>query len=100
MKLAIVSQNIQGLNSGPKTNIVPNYFRNLLRDTDIICLQELKLRGSKLQAIQNLMWAGAKFYGVEAQVVYNNDMNMDGVGSGGVGTWIAPQIAHLIHSSG
>ena len=50
MKLTIVSQNVQGMNDGTKTDVIRNYYRPLLCELDVVCLQELKLRGAQLQA--------------------------------------------------
>lgn len=83
-----------------KKDIVQHYFRSLMREVDIVCLQELKLRGFKFQALDNFLWLGAKFLGQEAQIAYNNDHNEDGAGSGGLGMWIAPPLVHLICDSG
>lgn len=55
MRLAILSQNVQGINDMGKLHLVQNYFRNLLYTVDIICFQETKLRGLKLQNINNIM---------------------------------------------
>lgn len=83
MKLAILSQNIQGMNDANKVGVVQNYFRSHLHETDIICLQETKLRGAKHAALKDLMWRGAGFFGQEASPAYNNEANPDGAGSGG-----------------
>ena len=100
MKITTLSQNVQGLNNQAKVDLVQDYFRRHLRETEIICFQELKLRGVKFQALHKLMWAGATFFGQEAQVAYNNDANEDGAGSGGIGMWVTPSMSHLIHSDG
>lgn len=88
------------MNARLKINLVRNYYRNYLCDVDIICAQELNLRGAKLEAVHNIFWPGANFFGIEVQVAYNNEDNADGARSGGIGIWLAPRLSHLIHSSG
>lgn len=67
---------------------------------DILCFQETKLRGDKLQGVQHLLWQGAEFFGIEARMGYNNDHNANGAGSGGVCMWISPKLVHLIGEKG
>lgn len=100
MKVSIISQNLQGLNDDNKWKKVQDYYRRHLGSVDIICTQETKIRGMKFSSLPNLFWQGAKFYGCEAQVAYNNEMRDDGAGCGGIGMWISPKIAHLVHSQG
>ena len=100
MKIAILHQNVQGLNKKTKVEVVKNYYRRYLSSTEIICFQEHKLRGARLQAIADLTWQGAGFFNQEAKVAYDNTNNEDGAGSGGLSIWIAPKLIHLICDSG
>ena len=100
MKIAILHQNVQGFNEKAKVEVIENYYRRHLGTTEVVCFQEHKLRGARLQAILDLMWQGASFLSEEAKVAYNNASNEDGAGSGGIGMWIAPKLTHLICDSG
>ena len=100
MKVTIIHQNVQGLNDKAKLEVIKNYYRRHLGGAEIICFQEHKLRGARLQATSGLMWQGASFFSQEAKVAYNNESNDDGAGSGGLGMWIAPKLTHLICDSG
>lgn len=75
MKLQIYSQNLQGVNSVDASLKVRNYYFNHIRQADVICFQEHKLRGNKLQDFGSKVWRNAKYYGCEASVGYNH---MDG----------------------
>ena len=100
MKIAIIHQNVQGLNEKAKVDVIKNYYRRHLGSTEIVCFQEHKLRGTRLQATSDIMWKGAGFFSQEAKVAYNNDSNEDGAGSGGISMWIAPKLLYLICESG
>ena len=100
MKLAILHQNVQGLNEKVKVEVIKNYYRRHLGSTEIICFQEHKLRGARLQTIAAMMWRGAGFFNQEAKVAYNNESNADGTGSGGISMWITPKLLHLVCDSG
>ena len=100
MKIAILHQNVQGLNEKTKVEVLKNYYRRHLGSVEIACFQEHKLQGVQLQAISDIMWKGAGFFSQEAKVAYNNDSNVDGVGSRGTCMWIAPKLVHLICESG
>ena len=100
MKIAILHQNVQGLNEKAKVDVIKNYYRRHMGSTEIICFQEHKLRRNRLQAISDIMWKGAGFFSQEAKIAYNNERNDDGAGSGGISMWIAPKLLHLICESG
>ena len=51
MKLLIITQNLQGLNDEAFTNVVRNYYRNHIGNIEIMCFQEHKLRGVKLDKL-------------------------------------------------
>jgi hypothetical protein len=59
MKITIISQNLQGMNDDGFVDLVQNYYRNHLRDIEILCFQEHKLRGAKLLALKDRIWRGA-----------------------------------------
>lgn len=63
---------------------------------DLLCFQEHKLRGARLDSLKDKIWAQATFYGQEASVGYNNLVDDVGAGCGGVCMWVAPGIQHLI----
>ena len=83
MKIAILHQNVQGLNEKANVEVIKNYYKRHLGSTEVVCFQEHKLQGARLQAISGLMWQGAGFFSQEAKVAYNNASNEDGAGSGG-----------------
>ena len=62
MIVSLLSQNVQGLNDSEKLDTVKNYYKSHLRKVDVICVQELKLRGDRLYAIKDTMWQGAVFF--------------------------------------
>ena len=99
MKITTISQNVQGLNDSSKVDIIRNYYRTLLLETDVICFQEHKLWGDKLQAA-HIMWNGARFFGIEAQIAYNHNQGDARAESGGIGMWVAPQLVPPIHVEG
>ena len=100
MRIAILHQNVQGLNEKAKVEVIKNYYRRHLGSIEVICFQEHKLRGARLQAISGIMWQGAGFFSQEAKIAYNNKSNEDGASSGGTSMWIAPKLMHLICDSG
>ena len=100
MKIAILHQNVQGLNEKVKVEVIKNYYRRHLGNTKIVCFQEHKLRGARLQTIATMMWRDADFFSQEAKVAYNNESNADGAGSGGISMWITPKLLHLVCDSG
>jgi exonuclease III len=100
MKLALISQNVQGLNDQAKVDMVQHYFRNHTRSLEILCFQEHKLRGTKICELGNRIWREAEFMFQEAVVAYNNSAMSSGAGSGGVCMWLAPTIRHLINAQG
>ena len=100
MRIAILHQNVQGLNEKAKVEVIKNYYRRHLGSTEVICFQEHKLQGARLQAISGIMWQGAGFFNQEAKIAYNYKSNEDGVGSRGISMWIAPKLMHLIYDSG
>jgi exonuclease III len=53
MKITILSQNLQGINNPSKVDIVSNYFRPFLASVDILCFQEHRLRGARLEALKD-----------------------------------------------
>ena len=99
MKITILHQNVKGLNEKAKVEVVKNYYKRYLGNTEVICFQEHKLRGAQLQAIKDLTWQGAGFFNQEAKVAYNNTNNVDGAGNGGLSMWIATKLVHLICDS-
>lgn len=93
-------QNAQGLNDALKLGVVRHYFRPLFGGLEVLCFQEHRLRGAKLEALKNSFWPQAKFFGCEAAVGFGHDVGDVGAGTGGVCMWIAPHIAHLVSASG
>ena len=79
MKIAILPQNVQGLNEKTKVEVLKNCYRRHLGSIEIVCFQEHKLQGARLQAISDILWRRAGFFSQEAKVAYNNDSNEDGV---------------------
>lgn len=61
MKLAFITQNVQGLNDSYKVDVVSNYFRKLVAGLDVLCFQEHRLRGQKLQDLHNRIWRNSVF---------------------------------------
>jgi exonuclease III len=100
MKLTIITQNSQGLNGDLAIDLLKNYYKNHLKDLEVLCIQEHKLRGRKLETLKGKFWPGAKCLAVEADVAYNNAANESGAGSGGVCMWIAPKLQHMISEVG
>jgi exonuclease III len=100
MKLTIMTQNLQGLNDEGCVEVVKNYYRNHLRDIDILCFQEHKLRGKKLQNLKDKIWRGAKFLVEEAEAAYNNRLDGPGAGRGGLCMWVSAHIHHLVSKTG
>ena len=96
MKIAIINQNIQGINEQFKVDIIKNYYRKHFGTVDLICFQEHKLRGNKLEAMEGAIWQGADFFCQKARIAYNNDVTADGVGSGGKCMWVASRLPHMI----
>jgi exonuclease III len=100
MKVTIISQNVQGLNDETFSDQTRNYYSSHLHNLDVLCFQEHKLREPKLTTLGEKLWRGAKFFGQEAAVAYNNVANGPGACSGGVCLWISPRIQHMIINSG
>jgi hypothetical protein len=55
MKIALLSQNVQGLNGQGKVELLQHYFRNHLNSLEILYFQEHKLRGDKLKELGNII---------------------------------------------
>jgi exonuclease III len=100
MKITIISQNLQGMNDDGFVDLVRNYYRNHLRDTEILCFQEHKLRGAKLLALKDRIWRGAWYLAEEADIAYNNAMDGPGAGSGGLCMWVSPNIQYMVSLHG
>lgn len=100
MRLATLSQNVQGLNNPSEVHVLQNYFQSHLSKTDTICFQETKLRCTNLQDVSKIMWHGAIFYGVEAKVAYNHTTLDKEARSGGLCTWVSLRLSHLIKETG
>jgi exonuclease III len=100
MKLALMTQNVQGLNDQAKVDLVQHFFRSHTRNLEILCLQEHKLRGNKIRDLGNKVWSQAEFIYQEAAAAYNTLSSSMGAGSGGVCMWLAPTIRHLIKAQG
>jgi exonuclease III len=100
MKLTLISQNVQGMNDPLAPVKFCNYYSDYFRTTELICVQEHKLRGQKLQDFGRQVWKDSQFLAYEALPAYNHSEMEPGVGSGGVGIFVAPYISHLVHASG
>lgn len=100
MKLTMLSQNVQGLNNLDSLSRVRSYFQPLFSSIDILSFQEHKLRGDKSLSLGRSFWPLADFYSLDASAAYGHDTNEPGAGSGGICTWVAPRIKHLVKSSG
>jgi exonuclease III len=100
MKVAIMSQNLQGLNDESFTKIVSNYYQIHVKNLEILCFQEHKLRGDKLAVLGSRIWKGATFMAKEAEAAYNNVPDGPEAGRGGVCLWVSPQVQHLISTIG
>lgn len=55
MNLQLLSHNVQGLNDVGKVVRLRNYLSPPLHSLDIVCLQEHKLRGPAIQALDSRM---------------------------------------------
>jgi hypothetical protein len=97
MKITTMSQNLQGLNDDAFVEVVKNYYRRHIKDIEILCFQEHKLRGIKLQMLKDKIWRGAKYFSVEVDVAYNN--TPDGPRAS-ICMWISPSIQYLVSSYG
>ena len=95
MKITTMTQNVQGLNDPNKVDIIRNYYRTYLPSLDFLCFQEHKLRGNNITAIQNKIWPRAGFYYQEALIG-----NQVQAGCGGVCTWVAPRLLHMVTATG
>jgi exonuclease III len=95
MKVKIITHNVQGLNNPVAVNRLKNYYFPLLRDVDVLCLQEHKLREQNLLDLGQVLWPQATCFGCEATVG-----NQVEAGRGGLYMLISPKIRHLIHSQG
>lgn len=100
MKLSILTQNVQGLNNPETLHRVRGYFFPLLPQTDILMLQEHKLRGDKATDLGKSIWPLATFFSIDALPAYGHEADEPGAGSGGVCIWVAPSIKHMVVSSG
>jgi exonuclease III len=98
MKIHLISQNVQGLNAPAALQRLRNYFSPCMKQVDIICLQEHKLRWSKLTDLGSKLWRHAFFFGCEASVGYGHAENEEGADQGRICLLVNPKIKHLIHS--
>jgi exonuclease III len=100
MKLQLLLHIVQGLNADSASQRIRNYILPYLRNLDILCLQEHKLHGRKLDDLGSKIWRQAYFFGCEATIAYNHNQTEEGAGKGGSCMLINPIIQHLIHSRG
>lgn len=75
MKLAVLIQTVQSLNDPTKVKALRNYFYQLRHRTDIICIQEHKFRDLAQTTSKNQLWLRANFFGQNANVAYNHNVN-------------------------
>jgi exonuclease III len=69
MKVQLISQNVQGLNGLLSPHKVRNIFQDRFATLDFLCIQEHKLRGPKLAALNSQVWKEAQAYSCEAKEV-------------------------------
>lgn len=69
-------------------------------ELEILCFQEHRLRGVKLEILKRSFWPQATFFGREAAIGFGHADGDARAGTEGVCMWIAPHIAHLVTSSG
>jgi exonuclease III len=100
MKLHLISQNVQGLNGPEASQRLRNFYSSYFRHIDVLCLQEHKLRGSKMTDLGPKVWKHAHFFGCEASAGYRHIGEEAGAGRGGVCLLVNPNIKHLVHSQG
>jgi exonuclease III len=98
MKIHLISQNVQGLNAPEASQRLRNYFSSYFRHMNVSCLQEHKLRGSKLIDLGPKVWRQAYFFGCEASVGYHHSEVEAGAGCGGICMFVNPSIKNLVHS--
>jgi exonuclease III len=99
MKLQTIILNVQGLNRNEAPYLLQNYLKDKLRDLDIICLQEHKLRGAKLLALGEQFWKGTTYLAYDASHAYNHITSDPRADSEGICMFISPAISHLLHAS-
>lgn len=73
MNLAMLSQNVQGLNNPDSLNRVRNYYLPLLPKLDILSFQEHKLRGDKTLSLGRTFWPLAGFFSTDVSPAYGHD---------------------------
>jgi exonuclease III len=100
MKLRITTQNVQGLNAPLAVIRLRNFYSSQFRDTEMLCLQEHKLRGKRLEELGFKLWRQSYFFGCEAAPGYNHADGGEGAGKGGLCMFVNPKIKHLVHSQG
>jgi hypothetical protein len=92
MQLHLISHNVQGLNAPLAPQTLNHYYKEHFRTLDILCLHEYKLRGPKLTELGNQVWRDAYLLHCAASLAYNHDEDERGAGSGGICTFVSPQI--------
>jgi exonuclease III len=95
MKVKIITHNVQGLNNPVAVSRLKNYYFPLLRDVDVLCLQEHKLREQNLLDLGQVLWPQATCFACEATV--GNHVE---AGRRGLCMLISLKIRHLVHSQG
>jgi hypothetical protein len=92
MKIRLITQNVQGLNASLAPARVRNFYSSSFKNIEILCLQEHKLRGKKLDELGFKIWRQAHYFGCEASPGYNHQDGVDRAGKGGLCMFISPKI--------
>lgn len=99
MIIKSVTFNVRGLNEPRKIDRLKHYFRTLQGGADIILLQEHKLRGEKAATLGKKLFPNGQCWIQEADPRYNIN-GLEGVGRGGICTYIHSRLAPYVISQG
>lgn len=99
MILKIITFNVRGLNELRKIDRLRIYFQTIQGGTDVILIQEHKLRGEKATNLGKHLAPYGRCWTLEAEAGYNIN-GREGAGKGGISTIVHNKLAPSVSSHG
>jgi len=99
MIIQLLSFNVRGLNDKASIPLLRNYIQSLAH-TDVILLQEYKLRNQDFDNLGKRLWSQAKTWSMATSVRYNNDSLGQGASRGGLIKLVSPKLASMVTLTG
>ena len=88
------------MNNDTKVGVIRDYIGNLSPRVDVLCLQEHKLRGDKVERNIRTLWKSENFWSLEASPSNDAEDRKIGAGKGGIAICFHPRLQPLILDKG